>query len=177
MPQQQHLPSLEQGSQKLGRYGDAYYSAAGAISGFANEMQQAKTERPGNELKDQPPNSLTSPQHPMTHASSVPSALSSPANHGGFQPTSPALVSELSGQSTPTPELSPNPGRLQINHCRPRTSTVVEGVDAILPVPKVSENGRMRPNLEMTGDEHSGGKPSHVTSWMSYGEGAAGPVR
>ncbi|KAI4100656.1 MAG: hypothetical protein L6R37_005319 [Teloschistes peruensis] len=161
MPQQQHLPSLEQGSQKFGRY------------------EAIRIPIHHDLLKDQPPNSSTSShsQHPMTHNSSVPSALSSPANHEGFQPTSPALVSELSGQSTPTPELSPNPERLQINRGRPRTSTVVEGVDGILPVPKVSENGRMRPNLEMTGDEHSGGKPSHVTSWMSYGNGAAGPVR
>ncbi|KAI4241434.1 MAG: hypothetical protein LQ352_007458 [Teloschistes flavicans] len=171
---QQRL-SQQQNSQAHGLYGvtDDYFYAGGLPYGFASDTQPASTEGPGIELKDLPPKSPRSSQQAVTH-----DTPRLPATHDGMRTTSPAVVSELSGQSSPPPELSPNAGRLPINRGRRQPPTMVEDVDAILPV--VANNaqyGRMRPNLDNSGEERSGVSKSHVMSWMSYGEGAAGPMR
>ncbi|KAL8687052.1 MAG: hypothetical protein Q9218_006669, partial [Villophora microphyllina] len=162
--------------QGLGLYQDGYYSAAEIPSGMASEAQAAVSKRSRNGQQEKFPFSPSSFRHSSTHEESVPSALSSP-NNGGLFPTSPGLLSELSGESSPTHELSPNPERLQINSSRHQSSLSVQDQNSDTHLPNESANARMRPNLETSRDYQGNGRGSHVLSWMSYGDGTAGPAR
>ncbi|KAL8737577.1 MAG: hypothetical protein Q9181_001555 [Wetmoreana brouardii] len=167
--------------QGLGVYGDDYYSAANMPSSHAGDEQPTSGRsfgEAGNNGERRFPYSPQSLLHPSTHDGSLASSQSSPNSYGHF-PTgaSPALLSELSGESCPTPELSPNPERLQINSS-PRQSSysMIPNQDSDSRPPDPSENPRMQPNLETSRDD-TDRRGSHVMSWMSYGEGAAGPTR
>ncbi|KAL8699546.1 MAG: hypothetical protein Q9201_005948 [Fulgogasparrea decipioides] len=168
--------------QGLGVYGDDYYSTANMPPSHAGDEQPTSGSsfgEAGNNGARRFPYSPQSLLHPSNPEGSLPSSQSSPNNYGHFPAgASPALLSELSGESCPTPELSPNPDRLQINHSSPCPSnySTMPKQDSDSRRPNPSENLRMQPNLVTSGDnlDRRGG---HVMSWMSYGESAAGPTR
>ncbi|KAL9595205.1 MAG: hypothetical protein Q9179_005071 [Wetmoreana sp. 5 TL-2023] len=161
---------------------DDYYSTANMPPSHAGDEQPTSGSsfgEAGNNGARRFPYSPQSLLHPSNPEGSLPSSQSSPNNYGHFPAgASPALLSELSGESCPTPELSPNPDRLQINHSSPCPSnySTMPKQDSDSRRPNPSENLRMQPNLVTSGDnlDRRGG---HVMSWMSYGESAAGPTR
>lgn len=159
---------------------DDYYSSAGIPSGSVRDARTdpgKRTKRNETDVERGFPYSPQSLVHASTHDDSAPSSLSSPNNQGLF-PTSPALLSELSGESSPTPELSPNPERSQINSSQRDSGHSTMGVPSQqgnLGPQHLTENPRMQPNLGMSRD-NKGRRGSHVMSWMSYGDGDAGPT-
>ena len=156
-----------------------YYSRAALPSGAPSEPAKSGSDLPRHD-EDRVKAYLQSPGSPpdvSIRHTSTPSSLASPRNHGSF-PTSPGLVSELSGEPSPVPELSPDPQRSSINRS-PRVISHAEVTNnqsqTSKPVKDVEES-RMRPNLGVSGDE--GPKRSeHVMSWMSHQNGDAGPAR
>ncbi|KAL9011478.1 MAG: hypothetical protein Q9173_003677 [Seirophora scorigena] len=160
----------------LGVYGDEYYSAAGSHtnSPTRGEMEPgSSTDRARDSLGRQ---ALYSPQsllQPSVIDVSPPSSNTSPNNHGLFPPGVPP--SEISGEPSATPELSPNPEASQINRYLPASSHISVGGSgqcgqASRPL-RQDETG-MRPNLAISHDNQG----SHVMSWMSY-EGGVGPSK
>ncbi|CAL8584371.1 hypothetical protein XPA_009973 [Xanthoria parietina] len=112
---------------------------------------------------------------PSKRGGSAPSSQSSP-NNGGVFP-SPVVASELSAEPSPKPELSPNPETLEINKARDqsRLSSQSTSTTDRHPSPRHPASGiEMRSNLEVS-DEEDVRRGSHVMSWMSYANGAAGP--
>ncbi|KAI4266697.1 MAG: hypothetical protein L6R38_008597 [Xanthoria sp. 2 TBL-2021] len=112
---------------------------------------------------------------PSKQDGSVPSSQSSP-NSGGLFP-SPGVPSELSAEPSPKPELSPNPETLEINKARDQSGLSSEGTPTTdsHPSPRHPAGAtEMRSNLEVS-DEDDKRRGSHVMSWMSYSNGAAGP--
>lgn len=161
---------------------DGYYSAAGSPSSFTHHGQTNCSDNPGNvasAIERQAPNSPQSLLHLSVNDTPAQSSTSSPNVYGLFPAgASPALPSEMSGVSSPTPELSPNPERLQIN--QPRSSSSIFDVDGcrrqVQPVPSSADEANgMQPNLGTSHDNRNSGN-SHVMSWMSYDDGAAGPT-
>ncbi|KAI4223079.1 MAG: hypothetical protein L6R36_005681 [Xanthoria steineri] len=112
---------------------------------------------------------------PSKQGGSAPSSQSSP-NNGGVFP-SPVVPSELSAEPSPKPELSPNPETLEINKARDQSRLPSQSTSTTdgQPSPRHPAGGiEMRSNLEVS-DEEDMRRGSHVMSWMSYANGAAGP--
>ncbi|KAL8768556.1 MAG: hypothetical protein Q9209_005241 [Squamulea sp. 1 TL-2023] len=177
-PEQEHwLPGqgYPEPNQGLGIYPDQYYSAALDASNTAENKQVSSGTvsrdmgHIGRKIAPHSPWSfvLLSKRDGPVHSSD-----SSP-NNGGLYP-SPTVPSELSAEPSPKAELSPNPEALEIN--RSRTPDQETPTTDGHPSPRrPREATKMRSNLEVSDDEDRR-RGSHVLSWMSYGNGAAGPT-
>lgn len=154
---------------------DDYYTAAGSHFPLPDhEPTDDNTLQEGG-VKKQAPYSPQSFLRPSMKDMSAPSSKSSPNNYGLFPGCASSLPSEMSGASSPRPELSPNPERSQINQSRAASPQFKAGRnDQVIP-PSSNEGNPMKPNLRISHDDHEGGN-KHVMSWMSYEEGAAGPA-
>ncbi|KAL8875029.1 MAG: hypothetical protein Q9198_006559 [Flavoplaca austrocitrina] len=130
----------------------------------------------GQDEHNRAPHSPWSYMYPSKQDGSVPSSESSP-NNGGLFP-SPIVPSELSAEPSPKPELPPHPETLEINKTRHRSGLSSQGtpITASHPSPgHPPESTEMRSNLEVS-DEEDKRRGSHVMSWMTYSNGAAGPA-
>ncbi|KAL8834741.1 MAG: hypothetical protein Q9170_003618 [Blastenia crenularia] len=105
-----------------------------------------------------------SPQSFLHHSDNVsaPSSTLSPNNYGVFPADSPALLPEMSGTSSPTPELSPNPEKSRINptlsKCNNEGGSGPSGQPSL---PSSAEANLMRPNLEISHEQRNQGN-NHV---------------
>ncbi|KAL8935585.1 MAG: hypothetical protein Q9216_005352 [Gyalolechia sp. 2 TL-2023] len=154
----------------IGRYGVGSHSVSPH-----HEPTDDNTLQEGGARK-QAPYSPQSLLHPSMNDVSVPSSNSSPNNYGLFPAgASSALPSEMSGASSPRPELSPNPERWQINQVRAVSPHFKASQNKQAVQPCSDEGNPMKPNLGIShGNRKEGNK--HVMSWMSYEDGAAGPT-
>ncbi|KAL8777638.1 MAG: hypothetical protein Q9213_007776 [Squamulea squamosa] len=149
--------------QSLGIYSSSHYSAALDASDTARNKQISSGLGSRESGKKRPPYSPRSFVFPSKHDGSVPSSESSP-DSGGLFPSS-TIPSELSAESSPKAELSPNPEALEINRSRPpdQKTPTTGGHPSPRRPPEATE---MRPNLEISDDEDRR-RGSHVMSWMS----------
>ncbi|KAI4274947.1 MAG: hypothetical protein LQ337_003553 [Flavoplaca oasis] len=130
----------------------------------------------GQDEHNRTPHSPWSYMYPSKQDGSVPSSESSP-NNGGLFP-SPTVPSELSAEPPPKPELPPHPETLEINKTRHRSGLSTQGTPTTASHPSPGhppESSEMRSNLEVS-DEEDKRRGSHVMSWMTYSNGAAGPA-
>ncbi|KAL8926879.1 MAG: hypothetical protein Q9208_002688 [Pyrenodesmia sp. 3 TL-2023] len=147
---------------------DDYYSAAGAHvhptpTHHGQNHDGTSIDREGDGAGKQAPYSPRSFLQPSVNHTSAPSTNSSPNSYAVF--TGGELSSEMSGEPIPTPELSPNPERSQINRPRPEASKVQmaeTGRDKPYDrAQKSTEADEMRPNLEVP-QHYGNGERDHV---------------
>lgn len=154
-----------------GRY---YSTALGSPDTMENRQGPSNTGlgSTGQSRQKRAPHSPWSFMFPSKHDGSIPSPESSP-NSGSVFP-SPTVPTELSAEPSPKAELSPNPESLEINRSRlsSKGMPTIGGHTSTQHAPEATE---MRCNLDVSDDDDKR-RGSHVMSWMSYGNGAAGPA-